>query len=365
MSKEILVIFWIGLMAFWGTQNSVKRIEYEGNREVVRYLPWFSILVLLPLIIWAGFRTGQGYADTNAYIFMYNNLPDNIPELRTYLSGMEKDVGFYAFAGMIKLIFGKSYRPFLLIIAVIQGSSLIYFYRKYSESYVLSIALFTMAGEYLGWMMNGIRQFLAVTIIYFAIPWLMEKKYVRFILIVLLAATIHQTALIMIPIVFIVQGKPWNKKTLFIIGIALITLFATNQFTDILDVALEDTVYSANLSEMATQSGTNPLRVAVYSVPALISLVGRKQIEAKNNRIINVAVNMSIITMALSIIGMMTRGVMLGRLPIYTGLFNYVLLPYEINHIFNEESAKVLRIVMIVLYLGFYYYLMHFAYGRI
>ena len=79
MSKEILVIFWIGLMAFWGTQNSVKRIEYEGNREVVRYLPWFSILVLLPLIIWAGFRTGQGYADTNAYIFMYNNLPDNIP----------------------------------------------------------------------------------------------------------------------------------------------------------------------------------------------------------------------------------------------------------------------------------------------
>lgn len=73
------------------------------------------------------------------------------------------------------------------------------------------------------------------------------KKYIRCILVILLASTIHQTALIMLPIIFIVQGKPWNKKTIATSGIALVALVASTQFTDFLNVAMEDTVYVANI----------------------------------------------------------------------------------------------------------------------
>lgn len=365
MSKEILIIIWMGIMGVLSTQNQFKRIEFEEDKKVIRYSMGFALVVMLPLILWAGFREGAGYADTNAYIASYKMLPNNMNELKNYLGNFDKDVGFYFFMGIIKQIFGTSYRPFLLIVAIIQGMSLVKFYRKYSENYVLSIYLFIMAGEGLAWMMNGIRQFLAISIIYFAIPWLIKKKYVRFVLIVLLAATVHQTAVVMIPIAFVVQGKPWNKRTLFVLGIALLALFATSQFTNLLNETVESTVYAANLTEMSTQEGMNPLRMLVYSVPALIAVVGRKQIENENSLILNISVNMSIITMALSIMAMMTSGIMIGRLPIYTGLFNYILLPYEIECIFECRTARLLKVLMVIMYLLYYYYLMHFAYGRI
>ena len=206
MSKEILIIIWMGVMGVLSTQIQFKKIEFVEDKKVVRYSMGFALFVFLPIIIWAGFRDGTGYADTNAYIALYKSLPGNMHQLLTYLGGLEKDWGFYFFSGVIKQIFGEGYRPFLLIIAIIQGMSLIKFYQKYSENYVLSIALFILSGEYMGWMMNGMRQFLAVCIIYFAIPWIVEKKYIRCILVILLASTIHQTAIIMLPIIFIVQG---------------------------------------------------------------------------------------------------------------------------------------------------------------
>lgn len=135
----------------------------------------------MPIIIWAGFRDGTGYADTNAYIALYKSLPENMHQLLTYLGGLEKDWGFYFFSGVIKQIFGEGYRPFLLIIAIVQGMSLIKFYQKYSENYVLSIALFILSGEYMGWMMNGMRQFLAVCIIYLQFHGSLKKIHTMYI----------------------------------------------------------------------------------------------------------------------------------------------------------------------------------------
>lgn len=365
MSNEILIVIWIAAIALVASQSRCYRREIVDGNVEYRFAPWFAIICFLPIILWAGFRSGTGYADTNAYIRIYKTLPQTLQGLSEYLVSVEKDVGFYAFGGVIKLIFGSDYTAFFMIIAIIQGVSMIFFYRRYSSNYILSISLFILSAEYLAWMLNGIRQFLAVSVIYFAVPFLVKKKYVRFILVVLFASTIHQTALIMIPICFIVHGKPWNFKTLLFIGMALVALFFTDQFTDFLDSALSSTQYSENVSIMDEQTGVNPMRVAVYSIPALLSLFGRKQIKRVDNTLINISVNMSIITMSLYLVGMVTSGIMMGRLPIYTSLFNYVLIPYEIDILFTKNSARFLTIAMVGMYLIYYYYLMHFAYGRI
>ena len=44
-----------------------------------------------------------------------------------------------------------------------------------------------------------------------------KKKYIPLIAIILLGATFHASALLMIPIIFIVQGKAWNKKSVLCI----------------------------------------------------------------------------------------------------------------------------------------------------
>lgn len=129
MSKEILIIIWMGVMGVLSTQIQFKKLNLQKIKGS-QIFNGFCIVCFLPIIIWAGFRDGTGYADTNAYIALYKSLPGNMQQLLTYLGGLEKDWGFYFFSGVIKQIFGEGYRPFLLIIAIVQGLSLIKFYQN-------------------------------------------------------------------------------------------------------------------------------------------------------------------------------------------------------------------------------------------
>ena len=363
--KYILILVWVGFAALLSTQRQYKQIESIDDREQVRYKKSFALIVFLPIILWAAFRSRYGYVDTSAYIYQYNSWPSTLSGLIAYIPRVEKDVGFTIFGGTIKLIFGSGFRPFLVIIAFIQGCIVLEFFRKYSSNYIISVFLFVAAGEYLAWMMNGIRQFLAVVFILAAFPLLQKKRFIPFILVVLFASTFHQSALIMIPIAFIVHGKPWGKLTLLYILAVIVIVLATDRFTDLLDTMLAETQYAANIDEIRKQQGVTVPRVLVYSVPAIIAFLGRKRLEACGDELINICINMSILSAAMYVVGMVTSGIMFGRLPIYVSLFSYILLPYEIDAVFTRRSARDVKIAMVIFYLAYYYYMIHFAYGRI
>mgnify|MGYP000314411264 CR=1 FL=1 len=125
-----------------------------------------------------------------------------------------------------------------------------------------------------------------------------QKEYFKTIIVILLLSTIHQTALIMIPIIFIIQGKAFNKKTMFLIFLTLIVLVGVNEFTSFLEDALKETQYSDIMTNeiMQNKTGTNILRVVVYSVPLLLSIIGKRYIDDANDPLINLCVNCSVIT---------------------------------------------------------------------
>jgi transmembrane protein EpsG len=244
----------------------------------------------------------------------------------------------------------------LFILALLQGISLVVFFRKYSMNYILSIFLFVASTDYLSWMFNGIRQFMAVTIILFATPFMLKKKYIPAIFIILLASTMHQSALLMIPFMFIAQGEVWNQKTILFIGLSLLAIVFVGQFTNLLDDALANTQYATVVSDYTSwnDDGTNPLRVLVYSVPALLAFTGRERIRSEGSALINLCANMSIISMGLYLVSMVTSGIFIGRLPIYCSLYGYILLPWEIENCFTEESHRLAMSMVIVFYMLFY-----------
>lgn len=79
------------------------------------------------------------------------------------------------------------------------------------------------------------------------------------IAIILLASTFHASSLFMIPVIFIVQGKAWNKKSILCILVCIASLFFVDRFTDILDSALSATQYSGMVSDWEEwqDDGTN------------------------------------------------------------------------------------------------------------
>lgn len=178
-------------------------------------------------------------------------------------------------------------------------------------------------------------------------------------------ATIHGSALMMIPIVFIIQGKAWNKKTLlFILGVIVAILFI-DRLTPILNDVLVDTQYNDLVTNdlWATDDGTNILRVLVYSMPAILALIGRKYVREANDPVINLSVNCSIITAAIYALSAVSSGIYIGRLPIYTSLMSYIAMPWLIENIFTKDSAKIVNLFLICGYLAFFYFQMHFTWA--
>lgn len=353
----ILILIWTGVIGLTATLTTgIYRMETVNGEKVRRVIPVFAIVAVLPLVIWAGFRGYVG--DTGAYMQAFADMPSSFSEISGYMAGQEKDQGFYFVSAVIKCIIGNRNTVYFIIVAAVQCALLFKIYRRYSISFAVSFFLFIASTDYISWIFNGMRQFVAVTITVVCFPWILRKKYVKAIIGILIASLFHQSALLVLPFIFIVRGKAWNKKTLiFIIAVVAAVMFA-DRFTDILDTMLAETQYQNVVSDWQEfqDDGTNILRVLVYSVPMILSLIGIKYIRESDDPVINICTNMSIATSGLYLVSMFTSGIFIGRLPIYFSLYGYILLPWLIKNMFTKRSAQIIFGAMIIGYMGFYMY---------
>lgn len=349
----------VGIFAYYTGLR--KKVNSYGQMEY-RYTLVPVLVIAIPLIYLTGTRN-DSIGDTHAYRTAFAEMPSSLSAIQGYLAENTKDKGFSVFSIIIKSIIGNRDVIYFTIIAVICILCIVLTYKKYSCNFIISMFLFIASGDYIQWTFNGIRQFIAVSIIFASIGLILKKKYIPLIVLILILATIHASALIMIPVIFIVQGKAWNKKTVALLIAAIGAIAFVDQFTNFLTTFMENTQYSSEIDQFNNADQMNIYRVMVYSLPALVSLVFVKRIRAANNLLINLCVGMSIATMCIYLAASVTNGIFVGRLGIYTSLYNYILLPWEIKHIFTRRSAVLLYILMIICYMAFYYYQMHISWG--
>lgn len=362
MSQYILIILWIAIIYILSILTNVYQEEYVLGKKEWRVKIVFAILSIIPLIWWAATRP-EYYFDTGAYIETFEEMPDTLNELGEYMQNVTKDRGFSILSIFIKTIVGNHTVIYLGALATIQLLALASVLRKYSSNFIMALFLFVATTDYLSWMHNGIRQFTAVTLVFAATGLMLKKKYIPLICVILIASTIHGSALLMIPIIFVVQGKPWNKKTMLAIFAFVAAIVFADNFTNLLDTLLMDTQYTNVVTDWQTwgDDGTNPIRVLVYSIPTILSLVGLRYIKDANDKVIDLACNMGILSTMFYCLSAVTSGIFIGRLPIYCSMYaTGILLPWELDNMFTKESEKMLKIIMVVAFLVFYYYQIHF-----
>lgn len=351
--KELIWLFVAGAFLIYAFPKKQERLQ---GITVKRwgYLP--AIILVLPLALWAGLR--GDIADTTLYRKMFLEESRSLADIPVVLFGDGKDTGFTALSIMIKHFIGNNDKLYFLIFSFFQMACICYVFRKYSSDFWISIFLFVASTDYTSWMFNGMRQFIAVCMIFGSFDLIVKRKYIRLILVILLASLIHGSALMMIPIIFVIQGKPWNIRTiLMLLATALVVLFI-DRFTPILSNMLADTQYNDIMTNeiWVNDDGTNIIRVLVYSVPMIMSFAGRKYVSQAKSPTLNICVNCTIVTTALYMISTVTSGIYIGRLPIYTTLMGYMALPWLLNHIFNRSSARLVKLSMVLLYIAFYWY---------
>lgn len=313
----------------------------------------YAILVFLPVVYFVVYAPQKYWGDYFAYMRMFREMPIELEEIGDYIAAQKNSQLFYLTSIAVKALVSKKQLVYQILLTILQTLPIAIFFWRYSDNFMFSAFLFLATSVPLAWMLNGVRQFCAVVILYTAAPLIVEKKNIRLILVVLIAALFHESAIFMLPIVLACQGKAWNKKTLlFMLAAAVMTIYIANT-VGASDEFLESAGYSAEV--YAKDDGVHPLRVAVSAAPVVLAWMFRKRVAAEDSPIINVAINMSIIGFAINMVGMVTSGILVGRIPIYMSMYNFVLIPYLLRRAFAKNSYPIMVVLVGALY-GLYYF---------
>ncbi len=327
------------------------RLSAQTNFNSVPLAPTSSVLIkpnkyfvgiaLLSLILVSGLRENIG--DTYFYIHIYE-MNDFTWE---YISS-QKDIGFGILQKILKS-FSDDAQVMIFTTALFTNLLIMIVLYKYSRMLDLSIYVYITSGAFLV-SMNGIRQVLAAAIIFTATKFLIEGSWKRYILVVLFASTFHQSALILIPIYFLVRFIAWSKATFILLGFSIVIVIGFEQFSSLLFTAIQDTQYAGY--ESFAEGGANFIRVIVTSAPLFIAYIGREKLRAifpKSDYI----VNMALIGCAFMIIS--TQNWIFARFSIYFSLYNLILISWIVK-VFREKDQKFIYYAILVCYFIYFFY---------
>jgi hypothetical protein len=139
------------------------------------------------------------------------------------------EAGFNLLVQIIYFLSGFS--NYLLVFAIIAFATIALFMKSIyrdSENFWFSFFLFMAFGYYLQ-SFSSVRYYLAVAVALFAIPYILRKQWLPFILLVLLGATFHKSILVVIPLYFMATLK-WKKLPLLFFGLFCTTFFFLQDF---------------------------------------------------------------------------------------------------------------------------------------
>ena len=162
-----------------------------------------------------------------------------------------------AYVFLSKLVYGLTGHHYLMmyILAFLQIGTYYIALRKDRYALVfLGLVLF-LTGEYWSWM-NGIRQNIAACAFVAIIPLITQKKYVSTMCVIFMAMSVHQSALILLPLsllAFFLRKNILNKYIQ--IGILFVSLIMMNKFNGIL----------SNISYLAEHAGYGERSITAYT----------------------------------------------------------------------------------------------------
>lgn len=294
---------------------------------------WFLVMAIL-LILFCGLRTS--YNDTYNYVFLYESITDQSSVFQGIDWQLGENPAFWV-ANRIMRALNFSSQSYLMAYSVITVSLYLWFLRKYSCNLPLSIFLFFTIGIFT-FTMAAVKQCVAMAICMVAIDRAIQRKYIPSVLWVLLAAAFHPYALMFL-VVPLLMFHPWSMMSvLMMLLFAISGLIMERLIGTLVDMT---TLLGENFdAESFLGEGVNPFRVAVVSVPLVLSFLAKPQIDQKNNRVQDLLVNLSILNAEIMFLGLFGTANYFARLANYFLPFQALALPWLLSH-FEPRSRKM------------------------
>jgi hypothetical protein len=349
MSEMIPIVLFAMFMAIMSHQHSV----YDPiNGEYIQKERLFYGIMSVALIMFAGLRTL--YNDTSTYMMGYGILTENPEEYQNIDWLKWGQYPAFVFVQGIMIRMGVSTQNFLMLFAIFTIGTNLWFFRKYSCNLWLTILIYISFAGY-GFNMAAIKQCTAMSLCMIATDRAINKKYIQFVLFVILASMFHPYAWMYLVTPFL-TFRPWSKYTLILltvfglIGVGMESLLGT-----LLNVS--DMLGKSYDAQLFMGEGVNPVRLLITATPSIVALLIVRQIREHEERDQYVIVNLTMLNAEIMFVALFGTANYFARLANYFLPFQAVSIPWLLK-LFDQRGRRTMTALAV---LG---YVLHLIYSQ-
>lgn len=312
----------------------------------------FCILVGIQLTCISGFQYGVG-TDYESYLRIYETVQGlDWEDLIHYYYWNEPIFLFYT--KIIAVLFKENFIPYFFGMALVTVLFLMKAIYERRENTVWTVYIYLSLGLFYV-SMNQIRQMAAISIVLYSIRFIEERNWKKYVIWILIAAGIHNSALIMLPCYFITMFKLQSrKKTMGILIVLSICVYFLSPF--IVDKVLVNTQYGHLLSRHLGETDNMVINLLFRSALLVGCILYIKPVLEKNKKYVTIY-GISIIAIIFQILSVYAASA--ARITTYFYAVFIFLIPVAINAIPRWKMrilAKTVIVVGMLAYHIFYLY---------
>ncbi|GAA0606388.1 hypothetical protein GCM10009001_24530 [Virgibacillus siamensis] len=297
----------------------LSRVIYKKNRFMGNLLAIFSFLILW---ITAAVRFNVGTDFLNYY--SYINRLDSI-EVKN------NEYGMWILVHLIK-IFTHEGQFFIVLTSFIITFFIFYTIYKRSSYPELSILMLFGLGFYFN-SLNAIRQYIAISIIFYSVQYLFKAKVKFYVFSVFVAMMFHFSSIVTLIFMPLTRFKHFTIKIRFmvILGFMLILIF----YNRILIYIIPDQ-YSFYLDTRFTEEGANYIFLILYLLITIVLYTFKRKLIYENSKN---EYYMFIILIGTGVSLLATQSLIFMRIASYFTIFSILVLP-DLVKIVKDKNLR-------------------------
>jgi len=202
------------LLTYKSTTVPNKSIDnlFIEEKPTINY-KYFLSLIIISIIVgyrynvgvdWDGYRIA--FLDSGSLTFRENSF----------------EFGYFIINKTMNLL-GFSYQQLFFLINFITWY---FIYKSIPNRLLFYFIFFLFCSEFFFWSMNGIRQFTAISLLLFSIKYIIDRKLIKYLLLLAVASLFHKTVFFLFPLYFIPYKHLYNRT--IVVGIFCFSLFLAN-----------------------------------------------------------------------------------------------------------------------------------------
>lgn len=318
----LLIYLLISILFKWSTNH--KKISLYIN------------IFILSIITGSMYERVGGGGDYDNYRNMFNSISaSNIPD---------KELGFYYLNLFIKRFTDEYSIAFFIFILIINFLIVKTIY-KYSKNIEFSLLMYVIMGGYFT-ATNITRQFIALAIHTYSIQYLMNKKYIKYLILGFIAFQFHTTAIVSVAISLLV--KMLNEKISRNYLIYFIIINATIIIEPLIRKIGMDLFYEQYENGIFFY-GSNILHYVVQLAFVLFYMINIKKLENNETKFF---INLSTVASAFTLLS--RNMVLYARFASFFNIFHIIATVNVMSEIENKKEKRILYYCIFVGLLVYY-----------